>query len=302
MRAQVKLRSRIFPPLLYFQCMAALLAALLAPLAAGYAVCPFFARRAGIRSLPRGLLFHSLQFRRRLGFSHFRAERFDAIINTMASQGIAAARVQDAADRRPDGSPAQAVIAFDDGFADFYEAALPALRTHGFHVSVFPVVQYIGAVSSWDVFPPLRHLTADQIRDIAGAGHEIGSHTLTHADCTRLNARDLDRELGDSKMRLEDIAGVAVTSLSFPCGRWNGRVWQRAQELGYRAATVYTRVLQSRAGMIPLAAAYAFDTADDLLARIGCAPHSAISSARGWIMPHFAKGTSLYRWRKEYLG
>ncbi len=55
-------------------------------------------------------------------------------------------------------------------------------------------------------------------------GHEIGSHTLTHADLTRRPNDVLEAEVRDSKQFLESYSGKPVISLAYPFGADNGRV------------------------------------------------------------------------------
>jgi peptidoglycan/xylan/chitin deacetylase (PgdA/CDA1 family) len=145
------------------------------------------------------------------------------------------------------------------------------------------------------------HLTKEQIREIADLGHEIGSHTVTHANLTLLCDADLRDELSRSKSILEDVTGKPVTSLSFPFGQWNNRVWNAACSAGYTAATSYAnRRRYYGAGIVPVWGIYSFDSVDDVVERAIMTPRLSNALARGWAMPHFAKGTPLWKFRKNY--
>src|SRR5690349_566299 len=41
------------------------------------------------------------------------------------------------------------VLTFDDGYEDFYAAALPVLRRHGFVATLYVCTAYIGGTSQW---------------------------------------------------------------------------------------------------------------------------------------------------------
>jgi peptidoglycan/xylan/chitin deacetylase (PgdA/CDA1 family) len=204
-------------------------------------------------------------------------------------------------------------ITFDDGLCSFYENAYPMLEERGVKSTIFPVAGLIGKKSDWDIVGNKRHLTAAMLREIAGSGHEVGSHSLTHANLVWLGDDDLLKELRDSKLILEDITGSAVRGLSFPFGSWNKRVWNAAKSVGYEYATVYRGHRRAPPEFLPVYGVYRFDSAADAVARIAvgaalrAAPplsmqslSSATSRAFASLMSHFCKGTPLVKFRKTY--
>jgi hypothetical protein len=274
-----------------------LLAVLIIPLAVG----ALAAARAGRprRVAPSGLVFHAFGKRAILDVSYVRAATFARFAEELSAAGRTTRTVREhaaAASCGNDGTAA-ALLTFDDGLADFYSIALPALTRCALRATVFPVVAFTGGTTAADVFGRQQHLSTAQLRQVASLGHEIGSHTMTHADLTLLAPAALVRELADSKHALEDALGSAVTSLSFPYGRWNPLVWERAREIGYTAATVYGCTTHLP-GLIPVLGAYAFDSVDDLCRRLA-APRG-VAAARADVMPHFARGTPLWHFRPCY--
>lgn len=243
-----------------------------------------------------GLVFHSITTRFTMSASHCPRPVFAQFTRMLREQDIVTHTVTHASSTQSPGC----CLTFDDGFADFYDTALPLLTEYGLTATVFPVAGFVGSESVWDVFPKRHHLTAPQLREIAKKGHEIGSHTSSHPDLTLCSPKALDRELHDSKARLEDILGKPVTSLSFPCGRWDRRVWEAAREVGFTAATIYTNHGRAPEGTIPVWGTYAFDTAQDLLEKLTRKRMFSEVIAGARVMPHFAKGTSLWLFRKEY--
>jgi peptidoglycan/xylan/chitin deacetylase (PgdA/CDA1 family) len=150
------------------------------------------------------------------------------------------------------------------------------------------------------VFAPRQHLTAKELREIAGLGHEIGSHTMTHPDLVLLPPKQRRAELLDSRKLLEDVTGAPVTTISFPFGSWNIDVWETARECGYRAATAYRPHAHQPDSILPVLGAYAFDTPEDIMRKLEPAGPPSNALARAALMPHFAKGSPLWRFRPEY--
>ena len=62
---------------------------------------------------------------------------------------------------------------------------------------------------------------------------EIGSHTLTHPNLTRLSGQQADSELRGSRAWLEDLTGQPVTSFCYPEGRHGRALSRRVAAAGY---------------------------------------------------------------------
>lgn len=117
-------------------------------------------------------------------------------------------------------------ITFDDAYANFADHALPVLAEAGVPATLFVIGGYLGGWNEWDALRRSRHrhLTAAQIKEVAGQGVTIGSHTWTHPDLTRLGRRHLAAEVAGSRRRLRRLIGGPVRLLSYPGGHVNGRV------------------------------------------------------------------------------
>lgn len=81
-----------------------------------------------------------------------------------------------------------------------------------------------------DGFAPMSRA---QVQALAGAGHEIGAHSATHAILTRTDDLELERELVESRRALEAWVGRPVTGLAYPNGDHDERVVARARAAGY---------------------------------------------------------------------
>jgi peptidoglycan/xylan/chitin deacetylase (PgdA/CDA1 family) len=249
-----------------------------------------------------GLLFHTISGKLEPHCSYFPPKRFRGLLGELSRQGFSGRTVGSATEPPPvpHDTHRTVFLTFDDGFESFYTEALPVLSRFGFAATVFPVAGFLGKLSSWDALPGHTHMTPGQIREISELGHEIGSHTYSHANLTLLNDNDCMDELVRSREVLEDITGKQVASLSFPFGRWNMRIWEKAKQAGYTHATAYVDKGQHVPGIIRLVGVYSFDSVQDVLARAFIRPLFSFTTARGRLMPHFAKGSPLWKFRKNY--
>lgn len=93
-------------------------------------------------------------------------------------------------------------------------------------------------------------MTWDQARVLAQDGHEIGSHTMSHASLPQCSDEDLEFELNESLKVLSEQLGRAVFSFCYPNGDHDERVVDAVQRAGYRAAVV-TRWGVNRQGAAP---------------------------------------------------
>ena len=135
------------------------------------------------------------------------------------------------------------LLTFDDAYSDIYRNALPIMARKGIKGIVFPVAGFIGKRPLWDVTwgTPGLHMSAEELRELVALGWEIGSHTMTHPDLTRLSPSGLMAELVDSKSLLEDLLGARVRFLAYPFGRFNERVKGAGREAGYEAGFTMRR-------------------------------------------------------------
>lgn len=106
---------------------------------------------------------------------------------------------------------------------------------------------------------------ADELRALAAAGHEIGSHSLTHPILTQLAPAALERELRESRAVLGAVCGAMPISFCYPNGDYNDAVCAAAAAAGY-ALAVTTAQGVNAPGAPPMALARVF-MHEDRLAR-----------------------------------
>jgi peptidoglycan/xylan/chitin deacetylase (PgdA/CDA1 family) len=156
--------------------------------------------------------------------SYFRTrpESLRLQMETLAEAGYVPATPGRLSGLKGAGGPAErlALVTFDDAYQDFGQFAWPILQSLSIPAILFVIVDAIGGWNDWDDTAPSRHrhLTAAELRELHDAGVVIGSHTVSHRPLVRLSDSELESELRDSRRRLEDLIGDAVTTLAYPGG------------------------------------------------------------------------------------
>jgi peptidoglycan/xylan/chitin deacetylase (PgdA/CDA1 family) len=106
-------------------------------------------------------------------------------------------------------------ITFDDGWKSIYSNAAPILEEYG-----IATTQYI--ITS--VFDQPIYMSRAQVLQLHNVGHEIGSHTITHRDLTKLSDEQLDKELAESQSVLSQLIGQPVRHFASPLSAYDARV------------------------------------------------------------------------------
>lgn len=121
-------------------------------------------------------------------------------------------------------------ITFDDGYQSVYDVGFPILERYGMIATVFLIAGDAPPIDSDARLPSLNGramLSWREIREMQRAEFRFGAHTLTHPDLTRLPHAQAQREILESKARVEDALGAQVTCFAYPFGRHD----QRSREI-----------------------------------------------------------------------
>ncbi len=100
----------------------------------------------------------------------------------------------------------------------------------GLGATIFVVTSYADRGSTPE---GLKVLSWSQIRKLAEAGFQIGSHTITHPVLNDLSEARLVEEIRDSKRRLEDEVGRQIESFAYPFGQFDHRALEVVGSSGY---------------------------------------------------------------------
>ena len=136
-------------------------------------------------------------------------------------------------------------VTFDDGYRSVFTHARTILERLGLPGTVFVPTDLIGghARLSW---PGIDHwiggpyedelvgMSWDELGSLHASGWEIGSHTRSHPRLSRVDDRELQRELQESRRACEERLGRCRT-LALPYGDGDARVLTAAADAGYAA-------------------------------------------------------------------
>lgn len=137
-------------------------------------------------------------------------------------------------------------LTFDDGYRDNHTHAFPLLHAAGLRATWFVPSAHVGGRAAWEDLPPDQQalMSRSELLELAASGMEIGAHSRTHADLTRLSGARLDDEIAGARQELEDLLGQPVVSFAYPYGG------HTAQTVAAVAAAGYTAAGTTRAGRV----------------------------------------------------
>jgi peptidoglycan/xylan/chitin deacetylase (PgdA/CDA1 family) len=118
------------------------------------------------------------------------------------------------------------ILTFDDGLISDFVTVFPLLLSRQVRGTFFVTAEHVGRAGFTSV---------PQLREMAGANMEIGSHGLTHRYLVTMPRREALREIQESKARLEQMLGVGVVSFAPVGGHYRNWMLDAAGEAGYRA-------------------------------------------------------------------
>ena len=122
--------------------------------------------------------------------------------------------------------PRPILLTFDDGNEDNYINAFPIMQKYGFTGVLYIVVQYTDTPN---------YLTTDQIREMAAAGWEVGSHSETHRDLLG-DPEALRYEIVQSRKDLQSMLGLPILTFAYPFGSEDSAADDYVHFAGYIAA------------------------------------------------------------------
>jgi peptidoglycan/xylan/chitin deacetylase (PgdA/CDA1 family) len=167
--------------------------------------------------------------------------RFRRQLKELRAAGFANGSLARAAGPRLAGTVA---LTFDDGYVNVLRHGVPALAETNFKAIQFLVGNLLGRCNEWDVplgEAPEPMMDPAQVREWLAAGHDIGSHTLTHPYLTRIPPATAREEITASRKKLEDTFGRSIDHFCYPYGDWNEAVRDLVAEAGYKTACTTDR-------------------------------------------------------------
>ena len=123
--------------------------------------------------------------------------------------------------------PRPVIITFDDGDISVYESAFPIMKKYGLTGVVYIVGNYMNTDG---------YMTADQIKELAAAGWEVGSHSRSHRDLTKLQEPVQRQEIYHARRKLESATGIQALTFAYPFGIMSDSVGKQVHTAGFSAA------------------------------------------------------------------
>lgn len=143
-------------------------------------------------------------------------------------------------------------LTFDDGYADFATAVVPILRRFGFTATVYVLADRLGGLNEWDQGPPRKRLMSEQqVREVASAGMEVGSHGLRHVSLPTVTHAELTAELEHSRTVLSELVDQEISGFAYPYGHVGDREVRATKAAGYRHACGVGRAAPGSAYTLP---------------------------------------------------
>ena len=168
------------------------------------------------------------------------AEKFERQLASLQKRGFSTMTFRQYDDFRNGKAslpPKPIILTFDDGYQDNYDIAFPLLRRYRSTAVVYMVVDNKRRTNYWDSDEPrVPLMTVAQMREMAQAGIEFGSHTITHARLTDMPVSAARSEIKKSKMQLERMIGQEVLSFAYPYGALDMNGKKLVEQCGYRYA------------------------------------------------------------------
>jgi peptidoglycan/xylan/chitin deacetylase (PgdA/CDA1 family) len=191
--------------------------------------------------IPPVLMYHSISPStvpdpHRLRVHPARLDRHLRLLRRLGLRGVPLTELVRAADRGAAGGLVG--LTFDDGYTDFLEHSVPVLQRHGMAGTVYVVADRMGGQNEWDDGPRFDIMDAGQVRTVAAAGQEVGSHTLTHLRLAGTDPDVLAEQVGESKRVLEEVLQAEVPSFCYPYGGYDEAAADAVRAAGYDNACV----------------------------------------------------------------
>ena len=144
--------------------------------------------------------------------------------------------------------PRTLVLTFDDGFRSVHDVALPLLQQHGARATLFLCTGSAAPAGAREL-PSITGramLTWAQVRELQANGFELGAHTGSHPDLTRLAPERVREEMLVSQRVIAEQTGAAASICAYPFGRWNPSVRRCVATLARAACTTDLGLVSDR--------------------------------------------------------
>jgi peptidoglycan/xylan/chitin deacetylase (PgdA/CDA1 family) len=134
------------------------------------------------------------------------------------------------------------LVTIDDGYRSTLEVAAPRLARAGVPSVLFVCPDRLGTTSAW--MPTMADeplIDADDLRELAEHGMEVGVHGLDHTLLPGLPQHELQRQVVEARDELADLVGYRPRVFAYPEGRWDQAAADAVAAAGYSAGFAVER-------------------------------------------------------------
>lgn len=199
------------------------------------------------------LMYHAVETGAPSGYGYaVLAAQFERQLDTIRRAGfetISLGQLFDGLDGKAPLPRKPIVLTFDDAYRNIYRVAWPLMRERAMTGTLFVVADHVGGSNEWDQakgMPRLELMDAAELKSLANAGWEIGSHGCRHLELAKADENQQRDEIFGSKRQLESLLGIAPVFYAYPHGSFTESVKGMLREAGYRGACS----MFSRAGSV----------------------------------------------------
>ncbi len=180
------------------------------------------------------LAFHKMQASFSYGATNYSPRRFENLLKYLTESDYTFVSVHDLDTELKKKS---VLITFDDGYAHLFKHLPRFIDRYKIKPLIFIPTNQIGKSNSWDyshIFQNCPHMEPDMLKELSQNGVDFGSHGHYHCDLTALTFSQLTNELVRSKNKIQDVIGKDINSISYPFGRDDSNVIEKAFTIGYK--------------------------------------------------------------------
>ena len=189
-----------------------------------------------IESMPKSTIMRSL---------HVPPWRFKFqmwLLNIMGYKGLSIRQLKPYLDGDKHGKVVG--ITFDDGYKNNLVNAAPILKKYSFSATCYLVSDFIGESNIWDFDKGITQrplMSFEEIQKWLKLGMDIGAHTKTHSDLTKISQKQVEIEITHSKESLEDQFNLKIVDFCYPFGHFTESISAAVMKAGYSSATTMVR-------------------------------------------------------------
>jgi peptidoglycan/xylan/chitin deacetylase (PgdA/CDA1 family) len=189
------------------------------------------------------LMYHAVEAGQPSGYGYaVSAKQFERQLDAIQRAGletISLGQLFDGLDGKAPLPRKPIVLTFDDAYRNIHQVAWPLMQERAMTGTLFAVADHVGGSNEWDQakgMPRLELMEASELKELADAGWEIGSHGCRHLELAKANENQQHDEIFRSKLVLQSLLELSLEFYAYPYGSYTESAKAMLHEVGYRGA------------------------------------------------------------------